>query len=497
MLNFHEQIKFSEYRDLYDKLIPQNHMLRKINEMVDFRFVYDALVKQYCLDNGREAEDPVRMFKYLLLKVLYEMSDRDLVERCLFDMSFKYFLDIRPEDGVIDDTSLSKFRKLRFPEEGMLDLLIKKSVQIALDKGVISEKSTIIIDSTHTRSSFNHYTPVEILRQQSKKLRKAVYAIDESKKAEFPAKVASDSIDENIEYCKKLLEVINGDEMLREIPTVKERANYLDEIIEDNLEHLKQSKDEEAAVGHKSADTSFFGTKTHIAMTEEGIITAATVTSGEAADGNQLKTLVEKSRDAGVDVEIVVSDGAYSTKENLDYAKENLESGEKNFDLISKISMMVAQGNRKEDETFEYNKDAKMFVCKAGHMAISKVRRHNKQDFRHENPRMVYYFDIEKCKHCSMRNGCYKDGVKTKSYSVSITSDIQKEQMEYEKSERFKKKYSIRYKIEAKNSQLKNRHGYGIATYTGLRGMEIQGATTLFVVNLKKILTMMEIKSKV
>jgi hypothetical protein len=371
----------------------------------------------------------------------------------------------------------------------MLDELIKETVQIAIDKGIISGKSTIIVDSTHTRSSFNHYTPVEILRQQATKLRKAVYAFDESKKTEFPAKVTNDNIEENIEYCKKLLEVINRDEVLKEMPAVKERANYLDEIIEDNLEHLKQSKDEGAAIGHKTADTSFFGTKTHIAMTDEGIITAATVTGGDASDGKEFGALVEKSRNAGVDIEVVVGDGAYSTKDNLEYA-------EGNFELVSKISMMIAQGNRKEDETLEYNKDAKMFVCKAGHMAISKVKRHNKQDFRHENPRMVYYFDIEKCKHCPLRKDCYKDGAKSKSYSVSITSDIQKEQMEYEKDARFKEMYSKRYKIEAKNAQLKNRHGYGIATYAGLQGMQLQGATTLFVVNLKRILTLMDKKTE-
>ncbi len=489
MLNSNEQVKFSEYENLYDILIPKSHMLRKMNELINFNFVFDALKDKYCLDNGRGAEDPIRMFKYLLLKVIYELSDRDLVERCLFDMSFKYFLGIRPEDGVIDDTTLSKFRKLRLPDEGLLDLLIEKSVEIALEKGIINRKNTIIVDSTHTRSSFNHYSPVEILRQQSKKLRKSVYAFDETKKAEFPAKVTNDNIEENVEYCKKLLEVLNRDETLREIPAIKEKANYLKEMIDDNLEHLKQSKDEGAAVGHKSADTSFFGTKTHIAMTEEGIITAATVTSGEAADGNQLGALVEKSRNAGVDVEIVIGDGAYPTKDNLEYAKDN-------FELISKISMTVAKGYHKEDDGFEYNKDAKMFVCKAGHMATSKTKRHNKQEFRHENPRMVYYFDTDKCKHCPKRDGCYKDGSKSKSYSVAITSDIQKEQMEFEKSERFKKLYSKRYKIEAKNAQLKNRHGYDIATYAGLQGMEIQGATTLFVVNIKKIMSIMDRKSK-
>ena len=47
------------------------------------------------------------------------------------------------------------------------------------------------------------------------------------------------------------------------------------------MEHLETSKDEDAKTGHKTADTSFWGYKTHIAMTEERIITAATITSGD------------------------------------------------------------------------------------------------------------------------------------------------------------------------------------------------------------------------
>ena len=47
------------------------------------------------------------------------------------------------------------------------------------------------------------------------------------------------------------------------------------------------SKDQDARIGHKTADTAFFGYKTHIAMTPERIITAAVVTSGEKADGKQ------------------------------------------------------------------------------------------------------------------------------------------------------------------------------------------------------------------
>ena len=59
----------------------------------------------------------------------------------------------------------------------------------------------------------------------------------------------------------------------------------LEETMNDTEYEIEYSKDKDAKVGHKTADTSFFGYKTHIAMTEERIITAATITSGEKTDG--------------------------------------------------------------------------------------------------------------------------------------------------------------------------------------------------------------------
>lgn len=88
-------------------------MLRQINELVYFSFVYEELKVNDCLNKGRNAIKLIRMFKYLLLKALFEWSDGDLVERSTYDMSFKYFLDMAPEESVIDSRSLTKFRKLR------------------------------------------------------------------------------------------------------------------------------------------------------------------------------------------------------------------------------------------------------------------------------------------------------------------------------------------------------------------------------------------------
>ena len=119
-------------------------MLRQIKKLIDFGFIYEELIDKYCLDNGRNAVPPVRMFKYLLLKSIYDLSDIDIVKRSKYDMSFKYFLDLAPEESVINPSSLTKFRKLRLKDMNLLDMSVAKTVQIALEKGIIKSKSIIM-----------------------------------------------------------------------------------------------------------------------------------------------------------------------------------------------------------------------------------------------------------------------------------------------------------------------------------------------------------------
>lgn len=73
MLIQQQQIQFSPYSSLYDLIVPQDNLLRKINELIDFSFIYDELLNKYCTNNGRTSESPVHMFKYLLLKTIYDV----------------------------------------------------------------------------------------------------------------------------------------------------------------------------------------------------------------------------------------------------------------------------------------------------------------------------------------------------------------------------------------------------------------------------------------
>jgi hypothetical protein len=100
----------------------------------------------------------------------------------------------------------------------------------------------------------------------------------------------------------------------------------------------------------------------------------------------------------------------------------------------------------------------------------------------------MYYFDIEKCKVCPLRDKRYRPGAKSRTYSVPIRSGIHERQIAFQETDYYKQKTKHRYKIEAKNSELKNVHGYGRATSHGINNMEMQGAMAIFTVNLKRIL---------
>ena len=479
MLIQQPEFQFSEYSSLYDLIVPKENLLRKINDLIDFTFVYDELVNKYCHNNGRTAESPVRMFKYLLLKTIYDISDVDVVERSRFDMSFKYFLDMSPEQDVINPSSLTKFRKLRLKDTDLLNLLISKTVTLAIEKGVIRSKS-IIVDATHTLSRSNPFSAIEVLRERSKQLRKTIYLYDEDWKQRMPGKNIDNDLEKELVYCKELERIVEQEPSISSIPAVQEKLNILKETVEDTQENIVLSKDQDAKIGHKSAESSFFGYKTHLAMTEERIITAAVVTSGEKGDGPELPKLLEISQQNGIAVDTIIGDAAYSGKENIQL------TGEQNIKIVAKLNQSITQGFRKNEDTFDYNKDADMFICPAGHIATRKARQGKKNQGK--NQVTTYYFDVAKCRTCPLRNGCYKEGSKTKTYSVSIKSDLHKEQMAFQETEYFKTKAKHRYKIEAKNSELKNVHGYNRASSYGINNMHMQGALAIFTVNLKRIL---------
>ena len=98
------------------ELIPGNHLLRKINQIISFDFIYD-LVAPYYPANGRPSVDPVSMFKMLLVGYLYGVkSERRLVQEVQLNIAYRWFCGFELTDKIPDHSTFSKTRLRKWNE---------------------------------------------------------------------------------------------------------------------------------------------------------------------------------------------------------------------------------------------------------------------------------------------------------------------------------------------------------------------------------------------
>lgn len=482
-----KQTELSFYSQLYD-LIPSNHILKKINEQIDFAFIHDLLKKNYCEFYGRPAKEPELLFRLLFLQVLYNLSDVRIIEDAQVNLAYKWFLALNPEDELPDPSLLSKFRKHRLGAN-TLEVVLKNVVQQAIDKGLI-KSNAIILDATHSHAGAKKDSPLEVLIKAGKKLRKAVYHERSDMASSFPPKpeLEKDEVEatkKQLRYLAELGEIVEK-QTCEENRSIRKELSKVKQIVEDErllaFKGIQSAVDPDARLGWKSEEQSFFGYKSHLAMTEERIITAVEVTSGEKADGNYLQTLVNRTKEAGMEVKEVLADCAYSGKDNLDYLYED--------EITPTIPLNPQVLEDRKDTGFEYIKDAQGMRCPAGHMNIRKAKQGKKGT--NKNQQTTYYFDVTKCQTCPLREGCYKPGAKTKTYSVRIISSTHQRAIDYQNTDAFAQRKKVRAQIESKNAEMKQAHGMAKAKYTGLFGMQIQAYLTSIVVNVKRMIRLHE-----
>lgn len=83
---------------------------------------------------------------------------------------------------------------------------------------------------------------------------------------------------------------------IAQLPKITEPLNLLQETVEGDVEQLRISEDQDARVGHKSADSSFFGYKTHLALTEERIIRRPWLRQEKKATASNSRHSLRKAR---------------------------------------------------------------------------------------------------------------------------------------------------------------------------------------------------------
>ena len=158
----------SEYEFItIEELVPQNHLLRVIDENFDFSFISDILDPFYCKNNGRPAVEPIRIIKLLLIGYLFGIrSERQLCAEVQVNVAYKWFLGYSLKDRVPHHSTISKLRTEKFKNTTVFQDIFDQVVFKALNHNLVGGK-IFYSDSTHIKASANKrkFTKEEVSRE--------------------------------------------------------------------------------------------------------------------------------------------------------------------------------------------------------------------------------------------------------------------------------------------------------------------------------------------
>ena len=152
-----------------DNMVPQDHILRKIDKYIDFTFIDDLVKDLYCLDNGRPAVDPKVLIKIIFLGYLFGIrSEKQIIRDVEVNVAYRWFLGCTLTDKIIDASTISQNRIRRFNGTDVFQQIFDNIILQAMEHKLVSGK-VLYTDSTHLKANANKRKLVELEVEKSTK----------------------------------------------------------------------------------------------------------------------------------------------------------------------------------------------------------------------------------------------------------------------------------------------------------------------------------------
>lgn len=428
-----------------DAAVPDDHLLRRLSECVDFRFVRE-LAKPYYSDIGQPSIDPVVIFKMSLLGYLYNVpGDRRLCSEASLHLAWRWFLGYELDESIPDHSTLSKARSRYGKQvfEQFFEHIVKKCEAVGLIQG-----KTLLVDSTlvdadaaagslRSRMLMQHRlpTPEEYLEQV-----RVVNAEDEQPQTD------------------------DGEEPPK--PPSKRTIN----------ERVVSQTDPDARMVSRRRKPATLAHKVHFAV-DDGkarIVTAVDAGPATEHDSQTLGRMLDKHHDLLQKMPgEVVADSGYGTVA----AYADCEQRGVPATLASKPTVNRTGGFHRDEFTYVAERD--VYICPAGKELPLRVKKNKGVN--------LYRPDKGTCHGCPLRAKCFTgkgDRIVSRPWNIEVREAMTSKAG----SREGKRKLRRRMRIEPVIGDAKEKHGMGRARHRGRDKVYIQGLITAAVLNIKQLL---------
>jgi len=432
------QSKLFYHQISLEQRVPKHHILRKIQEQIDFDFIYHE-VKDYYGDNGNISIPPPVILKMMLLLVLYNVrSERELMETIPMRLDWLWFLGYDIDSEVADHSVLSKARARWGVEafRGFFERIVWQCVEAELVDGRKIFVDSSLVDADASNNSVIDTRSLKVQLQEG------------YKKLEARLEEKSESRESSRRY-------------------VKENSRYIS-TTDPDASIVNRGKPQLSYQVHRAVDG------------KSEVITATETTSGDVNEAHEMIPLLESHHlNTGIKADTVVADSKYGTIENFLACHDR--GVEAHMPDLREISLKhTEKQNIFGEEQFEYDPESDIYGCPAGHRLKPRSLHIHRQSRDYAAPKKI-------CAACDLREQCTKN-----KSGRTIKRHLRQEDLdrmrEASRSAKAKRDIKMRQHLMERSYARGTRYGYDRARWRGLWRVQIQEYLVSAVQNIQVLL---------
>jgi transposase len=493
-------------REIFDAIVPPDHYLRRFKGAVDFDRFVPILAAQYDPTMGRPAIEPLLLLKLEFLQYEYGWSDREAIKQSQVNMACRFFLDLSLRSPLPDPSLLCYFRQRLGPETHQQ--IFQDLTAQAREKGLIKDRVRLK-DATHVLANIAVPSTLTLVAGARDQLLEAADLLDPGRVAQerdearrLHAATAHLPDPERLVHRVAHLRTVVAwaDERLATaqrvasagdpvLPRLRQALDLAHKILRDRddpeaPDKVVSTHDREARKGWHHH--WFTGYSLDISMDADSEwVTAIDVLPANGDEAANATHLIEQEEQAqGNDIETLSIDGIgfrgdlieqWSDPEGLD------------LEVIVPPTGPAPRGGF-PPESFALDAAGQTLTCPAGQTTQSRARNGKDTGWK-------YRFGAGQCADCPLRGQCLAKPETTTGGRTVIKNDHEatyRAARAQAQTPRYREVRAQHPRVERKLGELARWHGGRHARYWGRAKVLIQELLIGSVVNVRRLLRLME-----
>jgi len=423
-----------------EQLVPQDHLVRKIDAVIDVDFIYSAVENLYSENTGRPSVDPVLLIKMALLQYVFGIpSMRRNIKEIETNVAYRWFLGLGLDEKVPHFSTFGKNYVRRFQDTDVFESIFYRVLTQGVEAGFV-DPSVLFIDSTHIKANANK-------RKYKKK---------------FVRRAAQ-------QYKEELDQEVNEDRILHGKKPFTPKMTKAEEH-----ETKESTTDPESGYYVKGEREKQFAYSCHTACDRHGFVLGMIVTPGNVHDSIVFPALLQTVTHHFGQPFAVVADSAYKT---VPIAHHLLKQG-----ILPVFPYTRPRGVKGMLKTkdFYYDEHYDCYLCENNQ--VLRYRTTTRDGYRE------YVSNPYVCETCPLLSQC----TQSRDHRKVIHRHLWQEAMDEVEHLRHTVVNRALYRkrqetIERVFADTKEKHGMRWSRYRGLKKTTLQAMLTFIALNLKKL----------